>query len=81
MARAPTVRVLVTTADRVVFDGSARSVVLPGEQGTFEVQPLHRPLMSRLLSGTIFIDRQGVPIRRGIMRVELDVLTAVVELP
>ena len=71
--------VLVTSADRVLFQGTAKSVVCPGEQGTFEVLPVHRPLVSRVLSGTLEIDGHALPIRRGVVRVADDVVTAVVE--
>ena len=72
--------VVVTSPERVVFAGSARSVSLPGEQGTFEVLPLHRPLVSRLLAGTVMIDGRAFGIRRGVVRVADDTVTAVVEL-
>lgn len=72
--------VIMLSPGRVVFDGAAYSVVLPGEQGTFEVLPLHRPLVSRLGPGMALIDGRALPIRRGVVRVADDVVTAVVEL-
>jgi F-type H+-transporting ATPase subunit epsilon len=71
--------VMVTSPERVLFDGTAASVSLPGEQGTFEVLTLHRSLVSRLLSGPVVIDGRTIPIQRGIVRVADDVVTAVVE--
>ncbi len=76
----PLLRVLVTTADRVLFDGPAQSVFFPGEEGEFEVLPLHRPLVTRLRNGIMEIDGKPVPIRRGLVRVADDAVTAVVEL-
>ena len=76
----PTLNVFVTSPDRVLFDGAARSAIFPGEQGTFEVLPLHRPLVSRLLAGRVAIEGRTFPIRRGVVRVADDVVTAVVEL-
>lgn len=73
--------VVVTSPERVLFDGSARRVVFPGEQGAFEVLPLHRPLVSRLIGGVIEVDDQPFRVRRGIVRIADDVVTAVVELP
>ena len=73
--------VLVTSPERVLFTGTAQSVIFPGEQGTFEVLPLHRPLVSRLLAGMVVIDGQSFGIRRGVVRVADDTVTAVVELP
>ncbi|MBI4598486.1 MAG: hypothetical protein HY737_08830 [Candidatus Omnitrophica bacterium] len=77
----PKVEVLVTSPAKVLYRGTAQSVVFPGEQGTFEVLPLHRPLVSRLISGALTIDGRELAIRRGIVRVADDVVTAVVELP
>ena len=74
------IHIVITSAERVVFDGTAQSVVFPGEQGTFEVLPLHRPLVSRLQPGAIVVDGRAVPIRRGVVRVADDDITAVVEL-
>lgn len=72
--------VIVTSPERVLFDGSARSVIFPGEQGTFEVQMLHRPLVTRLVRGVIVIDeKQAMAIRRGLVRVGEDEVTAAVE--
>ena len=77
----PTVEVLVTSPAQVLFRGNAHSLIFPGEQGTFEVLPLHRPLVSRLSAGPVTIDGRTLMIRRGIVRVADDVVTAVVELP
>ena len=72
--------VVVTSPERLLFDGTARRVVFPGEQGTFEVLPLHRPLISRLIRGAMEIDDARFGILRGIVRVADDEVTAVVEL-
>ena len=77
---APMLEVVVTSAARVLFTGRAGSVSFPGEQGTFEVLPLHRPLVSRLVGGLVWIDGQSIPIRRGVAKVADDTVTAVVEL-
>ena len=76
----PVIEVLVTSPEQVVYRGTARSVIFPGEQGTFEVLPLHRPLVSRLVRGPLVIDKRTVTIRRGIVRVADDLVTAVVEI-
>lgn len=71
--------VMVTSPERVLFAGTAHSVVFPGEQGTFEVLPLHRPLVSRLVAGPVIVDGRPMEIRRGVVRVADDTVTAVVE--
>ena len=68
------------SAERTLFHGTARRVIMPGEQGTFEVLPLHRPLVSRLVAGPLVIDGYAVLIHRWVMRVVSDAITAVVEL-
>ena len=74
-------QVLVTSPERVLFDGVAWQVQASGEQGTLEILPFHRPLMSRLLKGTVVVDGKAFAIRRGIIHVVQDMVTAVVELP
>ena len=72
--------VTVTSPERVVFDGSAQHAIFPGEQGTFEVLPLHRAMISRLGEGMVEIDGKFLRIRRGIVRVADNEVTAVVEI-
>jgi F-type H+-transporting ATPase subunit epsilon len=71
--------VTILSSHDVLFSGQAHHVVFPGEQGVFEVLPFHRPLVSRLLPGIILIDEQLVPIQRGVVKVESDSITAIVE--
>ena len=71
--------VLVLSPEALLFSGKARCVILPGEQGVFEVGPFHRPLISRLLPGYILIDGQPLAIQRGVVKVLRDTLTAIVE--
>ena len=77
----PTLSVMVTSPTQVLFRGQAQSVTCPGEQGTFEVLPLHRPLVSRLLQGAVVVDQRSFTIQRGVMRIANDIVTVVVELP
>lgn len=72
--------VTIVSLHEVLFNGKARQVILPGEQGMFEVLPMHRPMASLLLPGTIVIDEEKVfPIARGVVRVGFDQVTAIVE--
>lgn len=63
-----------------MFDGVAKSVILPGDQGEFEVLSFHWPIVSILTKGEIIIDDMGFPISKGIARFENEKLTALVEL-
>ena len=71
--------VTIISPGRVIFEGQADSVILPGEAGVFEVLPFHRPLLSRLIGGEVVVDGSSLPIRRGIAKVESDAVTAIVE--
>jgi F-type H+-transporting ATPase subunit epsilon len=64
---------------RVVFEGKAKRVILPGESGTFEILPFHKRFLSRLVTGTITVDEQGIPIRRGIVKVNQNTVTIILE--
>ena len=72
--------VAIVTPQGVLFDGKAHSVILPGEQGVFEIMINHKPLVSRLFTGQIIVDDRGVSIRRGVVRVVKNQVLAVVEI-
>ena len=72
--------VTILTPQEVLFQGRAVRVILPGEMGTFEVGQFHRPLVSRLLPGLLIVDDRSVLIRRGVVKVEKDRVTSIVEL-
>ena len=71
--------VVIISAQSLLFEGSAQHVIFPGEHGVFEVWPFHRPLVSRLLPGTIFVDDEPVAIRRGVVKIVHNTVTALVE--
>ena len=50
--------VSVLNPKEVIFTGEAKNVIVPGEQGIFEIQNFHQPILSRLVSGSIYIDSQ-----------------------
>ena len=57
--------VAVLTSHKVLFEGKASTVIVPGESGVFEVLQFHKRIMSRLLTGTVIIDNTVIPIRIG----------------
>lgn len=71
--------VTVMNPQGVLFEGKANSVIVPGEQGTFEVMPFHKRILSRLISGRIFIGEDSLLIRRGIIKVNQNVVTIIAE--
>jgi F-type H+-transporting ATPase subunit epsilon len=64
---------------KVIFEGKARSIILPGEQGVFEVLPFHKPILSRLITGTIVIDDHPFSVLRGVVKVYQNKVTVVLE--
>jgi F-type H+-transporting ATPase subunit epsilon len=79
MADDSTFDVLIATLDRVVFEGKAKSLILPGENGTFEVLPYHKKLLSRLKQGPLVLDGTTYPIRGGVVKVSPSDVTVIVE--
>ena len=71
--------VIIVTPDGILFQGKADTIIFPGEKGVFEVLPHHKPLMSRLLRGDVLIDSRSIPIERGVVKVGLNTITAIVE--
>ena len=71
--------VVILTPERMIFEGRAKSLVLPGEKGVFEVQPFHKKLLSRLVKGVVTLDGESLPIRRGVAKVGQNRVTVIVE--
>ncbi|MFH0838749.1 MAG: hypothetical protein V1893_01000 [Candidatus Omnitrophota bacterium] len=71
--------VIVLTPEEVIFEGHAKSIILPGEQGVLEILPFHKRLLSRLISGTIIIDEENLPILRGVVKVNQNKVTIIIE--
>lgn len=72
-------KVKVLSLHEAIFEGQAKSVTFPGEQGVFEVLPFHKRLISRLIAGQLFVDDQAFAIKRGVVKVDQNVVTVVVE--
>jgi F0F1-type ATP synthase epsilon subunit len=71
--------VLVLTPSEVIFEGKAKSIILPGESGVFEILPFHHRILSRLISGVLFIDDQIIAVKRGMVKVNQNKATIIVE--
>ena len=69
----------IISTHRVIYKGRAESVIVPGDMGVFEIMAFHKNIMSRLLRGDIEVDGRHFPIVRGIVKVEGNTVTAVVE--
>ena len=71
--------VSILNPKEVVFEGKAKSVILPGEQGVFEVLPFHKRILSRLISGTLVVDEKSFTIQRGIAKIDQNKVTIIIE--
>lgn len=67
------------TPNKVLFKGKAGTIIMPGEQGVFEVLAFHKPILSRLISGILYIDDLKFSIKRGIVKVKHNQVTVVAE--
>ncbi len=74
--------VTVITPYRMLFQGAAENIVLPGEQGVFEITPFHANIISRLIKGAIVINNRNLfIIKRGVIRLEKNLAMIIVEEP
>ena len=71
--------VLIVTPERVLFQGKASDVTLPGEAGVFEVLAHHKPILSLLIGGDIIVDDTAFAIKRGVAEVMNNRIQAIVE--
>ena len=71
--------VLIFTPERVVYEGPAHSLILPGEKGVFEVLPYHKRILSRLIRGRIILDNHHMAIKRGVVKAGLDQVVVIIE--
>lgn len=63
----------------VIFEGKAKRVILPGEEGVFEILPFHKRILSRLITGRVVVDQQGIAIKRGIVKVNQNNVMIILE--
>ena len=70
----------IATPNKVLFDGEAWSVFLPGATGEFEVLEMHKAIVSLLCQGSIVVNcDKEIPIKSGAVRMSGDELVAIVE--
>ena len=71
--------VSVVTPQKILFQGKAESVIFPGEKGVFEVIQHHKPILTRLIRGEVLIDGHPIRIQRGVVKVAMNAISAIVE--
>ncbi len=69
----------IISAEKILFEGEATMVTLPGEKGRFTVLPHHASLISTLMLGKIVYridgNDQAIDIDGGIADVDRDVVS------
>ncbi len=71
--------VFIVSPQKVVFKGKAGSILVPGEEGVFEILPFHKRIVSRLVEGLVVVDGQDFSIKRGIIRVNKNAVAIIME--
>lgn len=76
-------KVSVISPERVLYEGTARGVVVPAFDGEVGILPMHAPLMSLLGKGVLRIDtaagEQRFQVEGGFLQVVDDVVRVVTE--
>lgn len=74
-----TIRVEIVSEDRMVYEGEADIVVVPGVNGEMGILPNHAPLISTLQFGFLKVRREGreevFAISGGIVEIQPDIVT------
>ncbi|MDD5129692.1 MAG: hypothetical protein PHS66_01370 [Candidatus Omnitrophica bacterium] len=71
--------VSILNLSKIVFEGQAGRVIVSGEEGVFEILPFHKRIMSRLITGSVIVDQQSIPIRRGVLKADQNNVTIILE--
>ncbi len=77
------IRVEIVSQDRMVYEGDADIVILPGEMGEMGVLPNHAPLLTTLKFGILKVRSQGVEeiftVAGGVAEVQPDIVTVLAD--
>ncbi len=73
-------KITILTPARILYEGEAWSVFLPGSECEFEIMNNHKPIMSLLGEGQILLDwKKTVSLKRGIVRASHNEVVALIE--
>ena len=77
------IRCEIVSQDRMVFEGDADMVLIPGSQGEMGILPNHAPLLTTLNLGILKVRYQGVEqfftIAGGIAEIQPDIITVLAD--
>lgn len=77
------IRVEIVSQDRMVYQGDADMVILPGEMGEMGILPNHAPLLSTLNYGILKVRSKGeeeiFAIAGGVVEVQPEIVTVLAD--
>lgn len=77
------IRCEIVSQDRMVYEGDADIVIVPGESGQMGILPNHAPLLSTLKFGILTVRTKGVEeyftIAGGVVEVQPDIITVMAD--
>ncbi|MBL7163355.1 MAG: ATP synthase F1 subunit epsilon [Anaerolineales bacterium] len=77
------IRCEIVSQDRMIFEGEADTVVLPGSEGEMGILPNHSPLLSTLDFGIIRVRYQGTEeaftVAGGVVEIQPDIITVLAD--
>jgi F-type H+-transporting ATPase subunit epsilon len=77
------IRCEIVSQDRIVFQGDADMVLLPGTEGEMGILPHHAPLLTTLKYGIIRVRSQGqeviFTVAGGIAEIQPDIITVLAD--
>lgn len=77
------IRVEIASQDRMVFEGQADMVIVPGVDGEMGILPNHAPLLSTLSFGILKLRYQGheedFAVAGGVIEVQPDIITVLAD--
>jgi F-type H+-transporting ATPase subunit epsilon len=78
-----TFSVQILALDRVIFEGKAIALSVPGQEGELQVLAEHAPLISLLTEGDMVIQKedgtsQTIPVAGGVLKVNPEEVVALV---
>jgi len=77
------IRVEIVSQDRMVYQGDADIVVVPGEMGEMGILPNHAPLLSNLKYGFLRVRYQGneevFTVAGGVVEVQPEIVTVLAD--
>jgi F-type H+-transporting ATPase subunit epsilon len=77
------IRCEIVSQDRMVYEGDADVVILPGEAGLMGILPNHAPLLATLKFGVLTVRSKGeeeyFTIAGGVVEVQPDIITVMAD--